>query len=81
MVKDERICKICGKHLRPLLSTDDWDTRCYHVTCFQGILRDLNNFNQVAYTKYSYKKRVAGMSVDEARKHAKENKGFVVSFD
>ncbi len=80
-MKDIRLCKICGKPLRPLLKTHDWDTRSYHVTCFNNIIKDLNNFNKVAYTKYNYKKRVANMTENEAREHAAKNKKFVVNFE
>ena len=80
-MKENRTCKICGKPLRPLLKTHDWDTRSYHVVCFKNIIKDLNNFNKVAYTKYNYQKRVANMSESDARKHASENKTFVVNFD
>ena len=80
-MKENRTCKICGKPLRPLLKTHDWDTRSYHVVCFNNIIKDLNNFNKVAYTKYNYQKRVANMSESDARKHPSENKTFVVNFD
>ena len=81
MVKDKRVCKICGKNLRPLIHRPDWDTRSYHVVCFNNIIKDLNNFGKVAYTKYNYKKRIADMSEEQARLHAKENKKFIVTFD
>lgn len=79
--KDKRICKICGKNLRPLLSTEDWDSRSYHVVCFNQIIKDLNNFNKVAYTKYNYKKKIANMTEEQARLHVKANKPFVITFD
>lgn len=77
----EKFCKICGKALRPLLKNKDWDNRQYHITCYNQIINDLNNFNKVAYTKYNYKRKVNGMTLDEAKEHLANNKQFILTFD
>jgi len=78
---NEKFCKICGKALRPLLKNPDWDGRQYHVTCYNEIIKDLNNFNKVAFTKYNYKRKVAGMTIDEAKEHIANNKSFIITFE
>jgi len=70
-------CGICGRKLRPLYKQDDWDQRKYHVTCFKGILRDVANYNTVAYTKYGHTKRIAGLPEPVARKELT----FTITFE
>lgn len=72
-----RVCKICGKKLRPLYKNDDWQDRKYHVSCFRDIMSDISNYHKVAYTKYGHKKKVAGMLVDDIRPETK----FTITFD
>tara|TARA_R110002012_G_scaffold139784_2_gene297229 strand:+ start:684 stop:926 length:243 start_codon:yes stop_codon:yes gene_type:complete len=79
-MSEERLCKICGKKLRPLLKQEDYDQRVYHVTCFDNIIKDLNNFGKVAYTKYNYKKKVNNMTIDDAKKHLEAGNKFVIEF-
>jgi len=75
--KEEKLCLICGKNLRPLIKKQDSETRQIHVTCWNNLIKDLNNFHKVAYTKYGYTRMIAGMPEEEARKQ----KSFKVVFD
>ena len=34
--KDRGDCLMCGKELRKLTRTEDWDGRKYHVTCWHA---------------------------------------------
>lgn len=81
MPNEERLCKICGKKLRPLLKQDDWEQRVYHVTCFNNILKDLTNFGKTAYTKYGYKRKFHGLNKEEAQRHVENGGKFKITFD
>ena len=50
-------CGICGKIMRPLYKNKDWEGRAYHITCFKNIIKDIHNYNEVAYTKYGVEKK------------------------
>tara|TARA_R110000803_G_scaffold50732_3_gene105128 strand:+ start:232 stop:498 length:267 start_codon:yes stop_codon:yes gene_type:complete len=64
-IKGEKFCKICDRKLRPLTKSKDWDSRCYHVTCFRDLVTDIYNFDKIAYKKYNHKKKVGTKSLDE----------------
>jgi hypothetical protein len=70
-------CGICGKKLRPLYKNKDWEKRKYHVSCFREMLSDINNYNDVAFTKYGHTKKVANMPITEAKKQ----KSFTITFE
>tara|TARA_R110002012_G_scaffold71664_2_gene183642 strand:+ start:824 stop:1075 length:252 start_codon:yes stop_codon:yes gene_type:complete len=70
-------CGICGKPMRPLYKNKDWKGRAYHITCFKNIIKDIHNYNTVAYTKYGVEKRIANMKESDA----KEQKSFTITFD
>ena len=72
-----RVCKICGKKLRPLYKNEDWANRQYHVSCFRDVVSDIANYNKVAYTKYGHKKKVAGICVEDVKPETK----FIVTWD
>ena len=77
MPSTENLCYICEKKLRPLIKNEDSINRKYHITCWNGMIKDIGNFHNVAYTKYNYKKMIAGMTEEEARKQ----KTFTITFD
>lgn len=70
-------CVICGKKLRPLIRNIDSENRRTHITCWNTLIKDIANFETTAYTKYGYKKMVAGMTIEEAKKQ----KTFTITFD
>tara|TARA_R110000796_G_scaffold112579_1_gene224164 strand:+ start:586 stop:837 length:252 start_codon:yes stop_codon:yes gene_type:complete len=74
---DLKECGICGQKMRPLYKNKDWDGRAYHITCFRKIVSDIANYNTTAFTKYGVEKKVAGMTVSEAKKQD----SFVITFD
>jgi hypothetical protein len=74
----EKLCKICGKRLRPLTKSKDWDTRCYHVTCFRDLIKDIYRFDQVAFKKYGHKKRIGDMYLHE---FIKGKNPIIIHFD
>ena len=53
----ERFCKICDRKLRPL-KKKDWNTRCYHITCFRDLTQDIYRYDKIAYKKYNHKKKI-----------------------
>jgi hypothetical protein len=75
----DRVCKICEKRLRRLCKTTDWQGRIYHISCYKGIIKDVYNYNEVAYTKYGHEKRIDGILVSELKK--KKNHKFIINFD
>ena len=75
---DLKECGICGKKMRPLYKNKDWPDRSYHITCFRKIVSAIANYNTTAYTKYGVEKKVAGMSLSEARE--KKDK-FIIKFE
>lgn len=60
-----KICKICNKKLRPLTKSKDWDTRCYHITCFQELIKDIYKYDSVAYKKYGHKKKIGNVFIED----------------
>jgi len=77
MTVNDKICLYCEKKLRPLIRNVDNDKRKYHITCWNMMIKDIANFSTTAYTKFNYKKIVAGLPEDEARKQ----KTFTITFD
>lgn len=73
-----KICKICGKKLRPLTKSKDWETRCYHITCFQDLIKDIYKYDKVAYKKYGHKKKINGSVFVED--FVNSNKPIVIEF-
>ncbi len=72
-------CKLCGKKLRRFRVTEEYSNRCYHLKCFRIICEDVRNFQQVAYTKYGYKKKFSnGKTLEENRE---DPNPLVVTFD
>ena len=62
-LKKPRLCKLCGKKLRKFRVTAEYDNRIYHV---------------VAYTKYNYKKKIDGKTIEE---HKADKNPLIVTFD
>lgn len=56
----DRFCKICDRKLRPLSKSKDWDSRCYHITCFRDLIKDIYRYDKIAYKKYNHKLKVGG---------------------
>ena len=71
-------CLMCGKELRKLTRTEDWDGRKYHVTCWSQLIKDIRHFDKVCYTKYNYKRLVDGKTIEE---HRNSEDPIVVTFD
>jgi len=63
--KGDRYCKICDRKLRPLTKAKDWEQRCYHVTCFRELVKDIYRYDKIAYNKYRHKQKVGGKFIDE----------------
>lgn len=74
-----KYCLICGKKLRPLLKSEDWDTRVYHITCFRNLIQDIYRYDNVAYKKYGHKKRLFDGTLQEDIIKGKKN--IIVNFD
>ncbi len=74
----DRFCKICDRKLRPLFKSGDWDSRCYHVTCFRDLLRDIYKYDKVAYKKYHHKLKVGGKDLEDF-KNGKEP--IIINFE
>jgi len=73
-----KICKICGKKLRPLTKSKDWDSRCYHITCFQDLIKDIYKYDSVAYKKYGHKKKIGNIFIEE---FVNSDKPIIMDFD
>ena len=71
-------CLICDKDLRRLTKTKEWDSRVYHVTCWNMMIKDIRHFDKVAYTKYNCHKMIDGKTLEE---HKESNEPIIVSFD
>ena len=74
---EHRVCKICGRKLRPLKNCDDWDSRKYHITCFKELLSDISNYNKVCFKKYGHTKLIGGFPADKPI----PKEAFTLSFD
>lgn len=74
-----KLCKICKGKLRKWNKTKDWDGRNYHRKCFNDIIKDIHNFNNVAYEKYGYEKRISDGRTEEEVKSSKEP--IILTFD
>ena len=77
-LKKPRLCKLCGKKLRKFRVTQEYDNRIYHKKCFESIIEDVRNFHVVAYTKYNYKKKIDGKTIEE---HKADKNPLIVTFD
>lgn len=73
-------CKICKKKLRPL-KYDDFPKRKYHISCWNTLLLDVKHFQKRAYTKYNYKKLIAGVSEEECRQRLAGGESITIHFD
>lgn len=76
---NSKTCKICGKKLRPLTKSQDWDSRVYHVTCFRDLISDISKFDHLAFKKYGYKRKVNNNVYVEDFEKGKNP--LVISFD
>ena len=74
----ERICRICGKKLRPFTKNEDWDTRIYHITCFKNLIKDIYKFDSIAFKKYGFDKKIGNMPI---KNFTEGNKPITISFD
>ena len=73
-----KMCLICGGRLRKLTKTEDSPDRVYHLTCWREMIKDIDNFNIVAFSKYNYEELICGKTRKE---HANSDEPFVLSFD
>jgi hypothetical protein len=71
-------CLICGGRLRKLTKTEDNDDRVYHITCWKEMIRDIDKFHIVAFTKYNYEELICGKTKAE---YEDSDEPFVLHFD
>ena len=76
--QNRKKCLICEKDLRKLTKTKEWDSRVYHVTCWNMMIKDIRHFDKVAYTKYNCHRLIDGKTIEE---HKDSNEPIIVSFD
>ena len=69
-------CLSCGKRLKRLKEENNI-TMNYHKVCWNNIINDIKNFEQIAYTKYNYEKRICGLTKQEIE----NGEPIIVHFD
>ena len=73
-------CLYCGKRLRKLKNKRfQYEESRFHTKCWAIMIKDVRNFQKVAFEKYNYEPMINGKPKSYWKEHPEEK--FIITWD